>query len=120
MMWECDPGADLQRRAGKVPGLKVCIAHGGGPACFAMGRLDRNWHDRPFVPWHPLPVAWLQNRASLTAEEKILWKNLAALPDIRSMAPDLPASAGMTKQSRVFLMVLQVVPWHSGNLIAPD
>ena len=27
----------------KCPQLKVCIAHGGGPACFAMGRLDRNW-----------------------------------------------------------------------------
>ena len=25
------------------PALKVCIAHGGGPACFAMGRLDRGW-----------------------------------------------------------------------------
>jgi aminocarboxymuconate-semialdehyde decarboxylase len=25
------------------PDLKVCIAHGGGPACFAMGRLDRGW-----------------------------------------------------------------------------
>ena len=116
----------------KCPDLKVCIAHGGGPACFAMGRLDRNWHDRPgsrgtsqppsayqkklyydtvtgdeaalrflidqvgadrvvmgsdwpFVPWHPSPVTWLENRASLTAaeKEKILWKNLAALLDIR-------------------------------------
>ncbi len=26
------------------PDLKVCVAHGGGPACFAMGRLDRGWH----------------------------------------------------------------------------
>ena len=116
----------------KCPDLKVCIAHGGGPACFAMGRLDRNWHDRPgsrgtsqppsayqkklyydtvtgdetalrflidqvgadrvvmgsdwpFVPWHPSPVTWIENRASLTAaeKEKILWKNLAALLDIR-------------------------------------
>jgi aminocarboxymuconate-semialdehyde decarboxylase len=25
------------------PDLKVCVAHGGGPACFAMGRLDRAW-----------------------------------------------------------------------------
>jgi len=25
------------------PDLKVCVAHGGGPACFAMGRLDRGW-----------------------------------------------------------------------------
>ncbi len=25
------------------PDLKVCIAHGGGPACYAMGRLDRGW-----------------------------------------------------------------------------
>ena len=31
----------------KCPDLKVCIAHGGGPACYAMGRMDRNWHDRP-------------------------------------------------------------------------
>ena len=116
----------------KCPDLKVCIAHGGGPACFAMGRLDRNWHGRPatrstsqppsayqkrlyydtvvpseealrflldrvgadrvvlgsdwpFVPWHPSPVAWVQNLKSLTPEEKekILWKNLAALLDIR-------------------------------------
>ena len=29
------------------PNLKVCIAHGGGPACYAMGRMDRNWHGAP-------------------------------------------------------------------------
>jgi aminocarboxymuconate-semialdehyde decarboxylase len=28
------------------PDLKVCIAHGGGPACFAMGRFDRGWQGR--------------------------------------------------------------------------
>jgi len=116
----------------KCPDVKICIAHGGGPACYAMGRLDRNWQDRPstrstsqppsayqkklyydtvvgdeaalrflidrvgadrvvmgsdwpFVPWHPSPVAWLQGHASVTKEEKekILWKNLAELLDIR-------------------------------------
>lgn len=116
----------------KCPDLKVCIAHGGGPACYAMGRLDRNWHGRagsrstpqppsayqkklyydtvvgseealrflidrvgadrvvlgsdwPFVPWHPSPVTWVRNLKSLTADEKekILWKNLAALLDIK-------------------------------------
>jgi len=116
----------------KCPDLKVCIAHGGGPACFAMGRLDRNWQDRPgsrgtsqppsayqkklyydtvtgdettlrflldqvgaervvmgsdwpFVQWHPSPVNWLQNMQSVTTaeKEKILWKNLAELLDIR-------------------------------------
>lgn len=30
----------------KCPNLKVCIAHGGGPACFGMGRLDRGWQVR--------------------------------------------------------------------------
>src|SRR5256712_1009837 len=30
----------------RVPALKVCIAHGGGPACFGMGRLDRGWQVR--------------------------------------------------------------------------
>jgi aminocarboxymuconate-semialdehyde decarboxylase len=29
------------------PELKACIAHGGGPACFAMGRIDRGWQGRP-------------------------------------------------------------------------
>src|SRR5262249_50140071 len=29
------------------PNLKVCVAHGGGPACYAMGRLDRGWQGRP-------------------------------------------------------------------------
>src|SRR5438270_65351 len=28
------------------PDLKVCIAHGGGPACLAMGRIDRSWRGR--------------------------------------------------------------------------
>lgn len=28
------------------PNLKVCVAHGGGPACFGMGRLDRGWQVR--------------------------------------------------------------------------
>jgi len=28
------------------PDLKVCVAHGGGPACFGMGRLDRGWKVR--------------------------------------------------------------------------
>jgi aminocarboxymuconate-semialdehyde decarboxylase len=28
------------------PDLKVCIAHGGGPACYAMGRLDRGFESR--------------------------------------------------------------------------
>ncbi|HLF03737.1 MAG TPA: amidohydrolase family protein, partial [Dehalococcoidia bacterium] len=31
----------------RCPDLKVCIAHGGGPACFGMGRLDRGWQVRP-------------------------------------------------------------------------
>ncbi|HEY7648111.1 MAG TPA: amidohydrolase family protein [Methylomirabilota bacterium] len=29
------------------PNLKVCVAHGGGPACFAMGRIDRSWQRGP-------------------------------------------------------------------------
>jgi aminocarboxymuconate-semialdehyde decarboxylase len=37
------------------PDLRACIAHGGGPACFAMGRLDRNWHGRPDARSIPQP-----------------------------------------------------------------
>jgi aminocarboxymuconate-semialdehyde decarboxylase len=31
----------------RCPDLKVCVAHGGGPACFGMGRMDRGWQVRP-------------------------------------------------------------------------
>jgi len=30
----------------QCPDLKVCIAHGGGPACYLMNRIDRGWHER--------------------------------------------------------------------------
>lgn len=36
----------------ECPNLKVCVAHGGGPACLAMGRLDRSWHGSPAVRKH--------------------------------------------------------------------
>lgn len=29
------------------PDLNACIAHGGGPACYAMGRIDRAWNGTP-------------------------------------------------------------------------
>jgi aminocarboxymuconate-semialdehyde decarboxylase len=29
------------------PNVKICVAHGGGPACFAMGRIDRAWQGLP-------------------------------------------------------------------------
>jgi len=38
----------------KCPDLKVCIAHGGGPACFGMGRLDRGWQVRSEARSHIL------------------------------------------------------------------
>lgn len=30
----------------RCPDLKVCIAHGGGPACYLMNRIDRGWQER--------------------------------------------------------------------------
>jgi aminocarboxymuconate-semialdehyde decarboxylase len=34
------------------PDLKVCIAHGAGPACFGMGRMDHGWKVRPEAREH--------------------------------------------------------------------
>jgi aminocarboxymuconate-semialdehyde decarboxylase len=34
------------------PALKACIAHGGGPACFGMGRMDRGWQVRSEARLH--------------------------------------------------------------------
>jgi len=36
----------------RCPDLKVCIAHGGGPSCFGMGRLDRAWQVHPGTRTH--------------------------------------------------------------------
>jgi aminocarboxymuconate-semialdehyde decarboxylase len=44
------------------PDIKICIAHGGGPACYAMGRLDRNWHERPATRSTPKPPGSYQNK----------------------------------------------------------
>lgn len=47
----------------KCPDLKVCIAHGGGPACFGMGRLDRGWQVRSEARTHILkPPSAYQRR----------------------------------------------------------
>ena len=34
------------------PGLKACIAHGGGPACFGLGRMDHGWQVRSEARQH--------------------------------------------------------------------
>ena len=44
------------------PDLKVCIAHGGGPACYAMGRLDRGWEGRRDAQRIPKPPSSYQRR----------------------------------------------------------
>jgi aminocarboxymuconate-semialdehyde decarboxylase len=45
------------------PDLKVCVAHGGGPACFGMGRLDRGWQVRSEARTHILhPPSTYQRR----------------------------------------------------------
>ena len=37
------------------PSIRICIAHGGGPTCYTMSRIDRNWHDRPPTRNTPKP-----------------------------------------------------------------
>jgi aminocarboxymuconate-semialdehyde decarboxylase len=57
------------------PDLKVCIAHGGGPACFAMGRLDRGWQSRPEARRIPRPPSAYQKRLyydTVTGSEEAL------------------------------------------------
>ncbi|MSQ06516.1 MAG: amidohydrolase [Dehalococcoidia bacterium] len=34
------------------PDLKVCLAHGGGYTCYAIGRIDRGWRTRPDAKGH--------------------------------------------------------------------
>ena len=37
------------------PNVRICIAHGGGPTCYTISRVDRNWHDRPPTRNTPKP-----------------------------------------------------------------
>jgi aminocarboxymuconate-semialdehyde decarboxylase len=57
------------------PHLRICIAHGGGPACFAMGRLDRGWQSRPEARRIPKPPSAYQRHLyydSVTGSEEAL------------------------------------------------
>lgn len=44
------------------PNIRICIAHGGGPACYAMGRLDRGWRGRPESRATPKPPSAYQKQ----------------------------------------------------------
>jgi aminocarboxymuconate-semialdehyde decarboxylase len=57
------------------PDLRVCIAHGGGPACYAMGRLDRGWERLPEGRRTPQPPSAYQRRLyydTVTGSEEAL------------------------------------------------
>ena len=44
------------------PSIRICIAHGGGPTCYAMGRLDRGWERMPADKRTPLRPSGYQKR----------------------------------------------------------
>jgi len=57
------------------PDLRVCIAHGGGPACHAMGRLDRGWERLPADQRTPKPPSAYQKQLyydTVTSSEEAL------------------------------------------------
>ncbi|MGH8637786.1 MAG: amidohydrolase family protein [Burkholderiales bacterium] len=57
------------------PDIRICIAHGGGPACYGMGRLDRAWHGRPEARNTPKPPSAYQKQLyydTVTGSEEAL------------------------------------------------
>jgi aminocarboxymuconate-semialdehyde decarboxylase len=57
------------------PDLKVCIAHGGGPSCYVMGRLDRGWQAQPKESRTPQPPSAYQKKLyydTVTGSEEAL------------------------------------------------
>ena len=57
------------------PDIRICIAHGGGPACYAMGRLDRGWERLPEGRRTPQPPSAYQRRLyydTVTGSEEAL------------------------------------------------
>jgi aminocarboxymuconate-semialdehyde decarboxylase len=59
----------------KCPDLRVCIAHGGGPSCYVMGRLDRGWQALPKNARTPQPPSAYQKKLyydTVTGSEEAL------------------------------------------------
>jgi aminocarboxymuconate-semialdehyde decarboxylase len=59
----------------KCPSLRVCIAHGGGPLSYAMGRLDRGWEGLPKDTRTPQPPSAYMRRMyydTVTSTEEAL------------------------------------------------
>ena len=57
------------------PDIRICIAHGGGPTCHVMGRLDRGWERQPKEKRTPLPPSAYQKRLyydTVTSSEEAL------------------------------------------------
>jgi aminocarboxymuconate-semialdehyde decarboxylase len=57
------------------PDIRICIAHGGGPACYAMGRLDRGWERLPADQRTLQPPSAYQKRLyydTVTSSEEVL------------------------------------------------
>ncbi|MBI2203634.1 MAG: amidohydrolase [Candidatus Rokubacteria bacterium] len=57
------------------PNIKICVAHGGGGACYAMGRLDRGWRGRRDAQKIPTPPSTYQKRLyydTVTGSEEAL------------------------------------------------
>jgi len=57
------------------PDIRICIAHGGGPACHVMGRLDRGWERLPEGQRTPQPPSAYQRRLyydTVTSSEEAL------------------------------------------------
>ena len=57
------------------PDLKVCIAHGGGPSCYVMGRIDRGWATQPKESRTPKPPSFYQKKIyydTVTGSEEAL------------------------------------------------
>lgn len=57
------------------PDIRICIAHGGGPACYVMGRLDHAWERQSKDQRTPLPPSEYQKRMyydTVTSSEEAL------------------------------------------------
>src|SRR5256884_940417 len=82
------------------PDLRVCIAHGGGPACLAMGRIDRSLRGRPDAPEHI-------RQAPSTYQRRLYYDSVTGSEEALRFLPDQVGADRVVLGSD-----LPFLPWH--------
>ena len=83
------------------PDLRVCIAHGGGPACYAMGRIDRGCGSTPGGPPHTAATQRVSEAPVPTAPLRAARRHCASCSTVSAPTASSWAATGRSWRGRL-------------------